>query len=225
MLKVFSLIPLSLIDCRKGPCMVIFLSGCNMRCPYCQNYPAYLKGKPLDLESLRRMIQENWAVDIVKFTGGEPTLHRDSLLDACRVVKEEGLGLAIDTNGTLPEVVSKVARMGLTEAAVDFKAPRRKYKMISGLDAYDSVLASIRILLDYGVDTEIRTTVVFPIITTDDLLEIGNVLNKLGVRLWVLQAFRPTEYTPSELRSPTLSWLRKIAQQLSEEYSMTIKVR
>jgi len=226
LIRVFSIIPVSLIDCRKCPCTVLFLSGCNMRCVYCQNYPEYLGGNMLNLEGLKDMLKDNWAVEAVKFTGGEPTLQEKGLLRISEFIKRElGLGIAIDTNGTRPRVIEALAKRGLLEAAVDLKAPRDKYPTITSLQAYDDVIKTIKVFKEYNVDYEVRTTVALPIISFDDLRELAEALNKLDAPLWVLQRFRATEHTPRYLHAPSYKELNGYANLLAEEYSLRVKVR
>mgnify|MGYP000167908461 CR=1 FL=1 len=223
-LKVFSIIPVSFVDCRNDVCAVFFLSGCNMHCPYCQNYPHYLSGKEITLEEIMNMLSDNWAVGAVKFTGGEPLLQGDSVIEVSKRLKREGYGIAIDTNGTKPKVVEELCRIGLLEAAVDLKAPKKKYKDITGLDAYDKVIETIKIFKEYNVDFEVRTTIAEPLLTIDDLREMASTLNKLGVKLWYFQVYRPVSHAKGLVR-PDVVKLRKLVDELKEEYAIDIKLR
>ncbi len=218
----FSIIDLSLMDCRKDACMVVFLSGCNMRCIYCQNYPDLLKRMEIGVEELVQMAKNNWAIGCVKFSGGEPTLQREGLLEACRRLNDESIGVGIDTNGTAPQVIEELAKIGLFEASVDFKAPRSKYIDVTGLDAYDLVIDTIEILNDYNVDYEVRTTVALPMLTEDDLMNMANELRRLDVPLWTIQSFIPTNYTPRRLRTPETKWLEEVANRVREEYGLCL---
>ena len=225
-LKVFSIVPISLIDSRHDACMVIFLSGCNMRCIYCQNYPAYLNGRVICGKEFRKLVEENWAIGVVKFSGGEPTLQGENLVEAFKIIRDVGRKPAIDTNGTKPDVIEKLCRAGLFEAAVDFKAPPSKYEQVTRVKVdVDKIVKTIRILNDYNIDYEIRTTVVLPLISLYDLKEIARILNKLDVKLWVLQRFRRTKYITAEIKEPTLNLLRRWAGILEKEYSIKVKVR
>ncbi len=197
-----------------------------MRCIYCQNYPAYLESNTLTLEELKTMIKENWAIDAIKFTGGEPTLQKDALLNVAKALRDAfNIGIAIDTNGTNPNVIKELAKIGLFEAAVDLKAPKNKYPRITGIQAFEKVLDTIKILKDYNVDFEVRTTVVMPILTSEDILAIADVLNKIDVKLWVLQNFRATKYTPRELKPLSRKALESLAKKIRENYSLHVKVR
>ena len=223
-LKVFSIIPVSFVDCRNDVCAVLFLSGCNMHCPYCQNYPHYLGGKEITFKEIMNMLKDNWAVGAVKFTGGEPLLQGDSVIKISKELKRKGYGIAIDTNGTRPNIVEELCKIGLLEAAVDLKAPKEKYRSITGLDAYDKVIETIRIFKDYNVDFEVRTTIVEPLLTIDDLREMASVLNKLGVKLWYFQIYRPVPHGKGLVR-PDVVKLRKLVDELKEEYAINIKLR
>ncbi|RLF17040.1 MAG: anaerobic ribonucleoside-triphosphate reductase activating protein [Thermoprotei archaeon] len=223
-LKVFSIIPVSFVDCRNDACSVFFLSGCNMRCIYCQNYPHYLRGKEISLKQIMDMLNKNWAVGMVKFTGGEPLLQAENLIEVCRRLKEQGYEFAIDTNGTKPNAVEELCKIGMREAAVDLKAPEHKYREITGINAYNEVLRTIRTLIDYNVDFEVRTTVVEPLITVHDLEEIAVILNKTGAKLWYIQVYRPVAHAKG-LRRPDIIRLRGVINRLREEYSLDIRLR
>jgi len=84
---------------------VVFLNGCNLRCKFCHNPETW------------KMQQYNYTSDeIVKkcirnkpyfkrnnggvtFSGGEPLLQYDFLLETCKKLKEENIHIAIDTAG------------------------------------------------------------------------------------------------------------------------------
>lgn len=90
LLKSFSYVFLSLIDCRSDACSVFFLSHCNMRCIYCQNYPRFTQEISLTREDFVKRIEKNWVVGVVKFTGGEPTLQKKSLIETAKIVQDYG---------------------------------------------------------------------------------------------------------------------------------------
>lgn len=88
---------------RQGePTLFIRLSGCNLRCGFCDTREAWEGGRersvPDILEEVRRAIKA-WPTDWVCLTGGEPLLQ--NLEDLAAALKAEGFKLQIETNGTL----------------------------------------------------------------------------------------------------------------------------
>ncbi len=84
---------------------VVFLSGCPMRCKYCHN-PEMWKKKESNMTSeelfkkiLRSKPYFKRNNGGVTFSGGEPLLQIDFLLDICRKLKKENIHIALDTCG------------------------------------------------------------------------------------------------------------------------------
>lgn len=88
--------------------MVVFLQGCNFKCLYCANpdtIPIGSGGKLVeDDEVLRRAINEKPFFGRrggVTFSGGEPTVQAKELIPVCRRLKEEGIHICLDSNGSI----------------------------------------------------------------------------------------------------------------------------
>ncbi len=118
--------PLTLSDYPGTPAAVLFLQGCNWRCSYCHNrrlLPLQPPRPPLSFSSIFRQLQQRAGkIEGVVFSGGEPTLHTD--LDRYMLpVKELGLKIKLDTNGTDPAAVRRLLNAGLLDyIAMDIKA-------------------------------------------------------------------------------------------------------
>lgn len=83
---------------------VVFLNGCNKRCLYCHN-PEMFKIKeynytPLQLkEKLIRYKNYYKNGGGITFSGGEPLLQTDFLIEVCKLLKKENINIIIDTAG------------------------------------------------------------------------------------------------------------------------------
>lgn len=84
---------------------IIFLNGCHLRCKYCHN-PETWKIQKMNYTSdeivtkcLRNKPYFKRNNGGVTFSGGEPLLQYDFLLDACKKLKKENIHIAIDTSG------------------------------------------------------------------------------------------------------------------------------
>lgn len=84
---------------------VVFLSGCKLRCKYCHNPEMWVKGKEnyTSLELVQKIIRNKPYFKRndggVTFSGGEPLLQIDFLLEVCSLLKEEGIHIVLDTAG------------------------------------------------------------------------------------------------------------------------------
>lgn len=87
--------------------LVVFLQGCNFKCLYCAN-PDTISGKggrSTEVEEIVRMAVSQKAFfgkrGGVTFSGGEPTFQAKALIPLCRRLKEEGIHICLDSNGSL----------------------------------------------------------------------------------------------------------------------------
>jgi len=84
--------------------VVVFFNGCKLRCKYCHNPEMWSKGNDnITSDELVEKIKryKNYISDNggVTFSGGEPLLQPDFLLDCCKQLKNEGFHIALDTSG------------------------------------------------------------------------------------------------------------------------------
>lgn len=192
-LEIKGLEKLSVIDYPGKTCCIVFLAGCNFRCPYCHN-PDLIE-RPGELESmtgedvLEFMKSRRKWLDGVCVTGGEPCLH-EGLEDFLRKVKKEGFLTKLDTNGTNPEMVERLVKEGLLDyIAMDVKAPPERYGEVTRSEVdIEKVRKSTEVIMRSGVDYEFRTTVVPKLFRKQDVEGIGSWLN--GAGKFFIQGFR-----------------------------------
>ena len=133
-------------------------------------------------------------LDGIAITGGEPTLQPD-LKDFCAKAKQKGLQVAIETNGSNPDVLQDLIDSGLVDyVAMDVKAPLiyERYREITGIedrDFFERVLRSVKLLRESQIDYEFRTTLVPDLLRPEDVIEIANQLK--GAKRYALQQFVP----------------------------------
>lgn len=203
-MEIAHLQPLSLLDYPGKVSAVVWTVGCNLRCPFCYNaelvLPGLAHGLPrLPLEEVVAALTERARfLDGLVVTGGEPALHRDLPL-LLREVKELGLRVKLDTNGTRPAVLRSLLGDGLVDyVALDVKAPFARYPEFTGLlplphvasepvpDVATLVWESVALVRERAPDYEFRTTVA-PGLAPDDLFSIAHEIR--GARRYVLQPF------------------------------------
>ncbi|MEW6662146.1 MAG: anaerobic ribonucleoside-triphosphate reductase activating protein [Bacillota bacterium] len=184
----------SLVDFPGNICATVFVSGCNMRCPYCHNRDLVLEPEGLPAiageEVLEFMVKRKGLLDGVCITGGEPTLQKDISIFTGRV-KEMGFKVKLDTNGSNPRVLGQLLKSGLLDyVAMDIKAPPDRYREVTRSRVNpEDIQASVYLLMTGNIDYEFRTTVVPGLITEEYLLSIAGWL--AGARKYVLQQYKP----------------------------------
>jgi pyruvate formate lyase activating enzyme len=188
-------IPLSFLDWPGKLCSVVFLGGCNFRCPACHNHklvidPSSVEDFPVSdiLASLNR--KKAW-IDGVTVTGGEPTIRSD-LEKTLQLLKAEGLNVKLDTNGSNPDLLEKLITSGLIDAIfMDVKAPLTEieYFRVAGVPvSIRSIKRSIRLLKSCGLEIVFRTTVIPGLVEEPELSSIRDYL--ADVPRFVIQSFR-----------------------------------
>ena len=107
-MNILGLQKLTLLDYPGRLAAILFLGGCNFRCPFCQNRSLVLAPHTLPEihpEELSAFLKKrSGMLDGICVTGGEPTLHAD-LPDLFRQIHDAGYLAKLDTNGTNPEML------------------------------------------------------------------------------------------------------------------------
>ena len=84
---------------------VIFFSGCRLRCLFCHNPEMFqTKEKNMDVDTLVKKVLRSKPYfkrnqGGVTFSGGEPLLQIDFLIEVCKKLKNEKIHIALDTAG------------------------------------------------------------------------------------------------------------------------------
>ena len=83
---------------------VVFFTGCKLRCKYCHNPEMWKKGKenytPEELvNKIKRYKPYFKNSGGVTFSGGEPLLHSDFIIETAKLLKKENIHIALDTAG------------------------------------------------------------------------------------------------------------------------------
>lgn len=196
-MKIYGLNKTTLLDYPGKVAAVIFLGGCNFRCPFCQNSTLVLNPSaqpeiPVK-EVLSFLKKRQGILDGVCVTGGEPTLSPD-LPELLQEIRALGYSIKLDTNGTHPALLKALAEQDLIQmAAVDIKACPDNYPALCGLvhPEINAVKETVNFLKNGALDYEFRTTVVRELHSEKDFIEIGQWLT--GAKAYYLQAYRDSE--------------------------------
>ncbi len=193
-MRIAGYLQTSLIEWPGKISAVIFVPGCNFRCPYCHNAdlvdPQKIKKLPLiaEKEILDDLKKRKQWIDSVVVTGGEPTMQSD-LKAFLEKIKKLKFATMVQTNGSKPEMIKLI---------VNSKPLIVDYLTIDFKDSFTKIQKTLKMILDSGADFELRTTVVPTIHDEKVLLKMARDLSRLTIndsRLtkfpWFLQTFQP----------------------------------
>lgn len=196
-MKIGGLQRVSLIDFPASIAAVVFVKGCNFRCPFCFNRDLVLDNLPtISQRSILTFLKKRKKVlDGVVITGGEPTIQPD-LEKFIRKVRKLDYKVKLDTNGALTNVLEQLIKKKLINyVALDFKLPLdENYARAIGKREFDPTIIkkSIKFLLKSKIPFEFRTTVVPGLHDKKTLLKMAGQLKTLVTSIkWFLQDFRP----------------------------------
>ncbi|MCR5096000.1 MAG: anaerobic ribonucleoside-triphosphate reductase activating protein, partial [Erysipelotrichaceae bacterium] len=165
-IRFYGLQKLTLLDYPGNLAATVFTGGCNFRCPFCHNRSlVFLNENDSEIASddiLSYLEGRKKILDGVCISGGEPLLHK-GIRNFIRQVKNLGLKVKLDTNGTNYETLKTLVEEGLIDyVAMDIKNQPKKYAETIGLETFDlkQIERSKNYLLEDHVDYEFRTTVV-----------------------------------------------------------------
>lgn len=198
-LEIAGFEPFSACDWPQKLSAVVFLQGCPWQCGYCHNVDIIDPTKPgvVSWETVRDHLATRMGLlDGVVFSGGEPT-RQHALVAAVREVKEMGFEVGLHTGGAYPKRLEQLLDH-LDWVGLDIKAPSAKYRAITGV-APDNhqPMKSLKLLLDAGIDVQVRTTLDPLVLDEDDIIAIRDEVLALGVTDYVVQRVR-TEGTSME---------------------------
>jgi len=99
------------------PCTFIRMSGCNLRCSYCDTKYACYEGEELSEKNIMNKVK-NAGIHLVEVTGGEPLLQK-GIGHLVKKLLDEGFDVLVETNGSLP--IEEIDRRAIV--ILDIKTP------------------------------------------------------------------------------------------------------
>lgn len=241
----FVLLRTTLLDFPGKVAASVFLPGCHLRCPYCHNPelvdPVSIRRATdqdadespynCNLENLDTFLGKRAPVlGGLAVSGGEALLH-PLLPDILKMAEKHNLPVKLDTAGLLPERLKEALReccSPISYVAVDLKTETGRYGELgwqnSGGDAGSSLSQTLKILKKSGVDYELRTTVVPPLVDREVLLKLAPYASEAPRWIWqVYHKGHTLNPEWSSIDAPDEEDLRKWASEMSMDNRIAIR--
>ena len=155
---------------------VIFLNGCNLRCKFCHN-PEMWKIGELNFTSddiVKKVLRSKpYFKDKggVTFSGGEPLLQDEFLIETCQKLKSEGIHIALDTAGIGLGNYEELFKY-IDLVLLDIKHINKEgYLDITGRDYFDKYMKFLEVLNKSNVEVWIRQVIVPDVHDNSDYLK------------------------------------------------------
>lgn len=182
---------------------VFFMQGCPARCAYCHNPDSWKLdgGRDVEIGELVHRAKRGKAYygkeGGVTFSGGEPLLQGEFLLEAIKAIKEENLHVAIDTSGTYLDEHSEAAIAAADLVLLDIKhVDPVEFKKLTGR-------------------------------SQETLLPLIDIINRLEKPVWIRQVIMPDYNDTEEYIEALNGFLKQIKTiekvELLGYHSMAVK--
>jgi 7-carboxy-7-deazaguanine synthase len=131
------------------PCVFVRLTGCNLRCTWCDTEYAFYEGKGMTVEDVVNAVDQ-CEIPLVEITGGEPLMQKE-VFPLMQTLLEKNYTVMLETGGSLPidEVPEQVIKI------MDLKCPgsgeesKNNYDNLNNLTLKDEVKFVILDRKDY----------------------------------------------------------------------------
>jgi 7-carboxy-7-deazaguanine synthase len=131
------------------PCVFVRLTGCNLRCRWCDSVYTFTGGEKMSLGEIVSKVK-SYGCNLVEVTGGEPLAQPESL-DLIRTLCDEGFEVLIETSGSID--ITPVDRRA--KLILDVKCPgsgeagKNRWENLDDLREHDEIKFVIAGRTDY----------------------------------------------------------------------------
>ena len=127
------------------PCVFVRLTGCNLRCSYCDTTYAYEEGIDMSVNEIINKI-EDYSCKNVCITGGEPLLQRN-VYKLINLLKSKSYKIFVETNGAmnidlLPGNIIRIMDVKCPDSGMNKEMDWRNLERLRGDDEVKFVMSS-----------------------------------------------------------------------------------
>ena len=137
---------------------------CNLSCIHCYaNADSRRAPGEMDMAAGKAFICDlaDFNVPVILFSGGEPLL-REDLFELASLAREQGIRVALSSNGTLitDEVAKEISKVGFAEVGISLDGIGANNDRFRGKNgAYQAALEGIRNCVSLGLRVSLRLTI------------------------------------------------------------------
>ena len=219
--------PFTSLDWPGHLVATLFVSGCPWNCSYCHNRNLRESEERQTWDYLDGFLEARKGfLEGIVFSGGEPTLY-EGVLDAMKLVKSKGLGVALHTGGSYPNRLRDILDAEVVSwIGLDFKATNDLYSKVTGdPQSANNFLTSLDLIQKRAVEFEVRTTVGKEVASEETMISMARELEELGVTNWVIQQCRDGGISTGFDRFPELSVLDEWTSKIARLTNVRCKIR
>ncbi len=176
------------------PCTFIRLTGCPMRCTWCDSEYTFTGGDHFTVDAIMQQVRD-FDCTLVEVTGGEPLAQREAL-DLIRRLCDENYEVLIETGGYVStEAVDERAQIILdVKCPASGEAERNHWpnlkRLRSDQDEVKFVIAdkgdwefAKNIIVEYDLQNRARAILISPAWGLIDLSELANWIVQSGLKV------------------------------------------
>jgi 7-carboxy-7-deazaguanine synthase len=188
------------------PCIFVRLTGCNLRCVWCDTAYAFYGGKHMSVEEVMQIVRTfsdhdgNRAVNLVELTGGEPLLQKESA-PLMATLLQEGYRVLVETSGeryigSLPGEVVKILDVKCPGSGEGGSFCMENLKALSSHDQLKFVLTGRSdyewardFLREHGLEKKVAAVILSPVLgrlearPLAEWILVDGLLVRLGLQL------------------------------------------
>jgi 7-carboxy-7-deazaguanine synthase len=129
------------------PCAFVRLTGCRLRCRYCDTAYAFRGGTSMTITEITSRVME-FGTELVEITGGEP-LEQPSVRSLIDQLLREGLTVMLETGGhvpiaDLPDPLVKIIDVKCPDSGEEGTFAMENLQLVAAHDEFKFVLSSER---------------------------------------------------------------------------------
>ena len=175
------------------PCSFVRLTGCPMRCTWCDSVYTFTGGERLSFDEIFAKLK-NFGCNLVEVTGGEPLAQKNVFPFITRLC-DEGYEVLIETGGYLSiKKVDQRAKIILdVKCPASGEAERNHWANLErirrDLDEIKFVIADLndwefakKVIKEYDLENRARAVLVSPVFGIENLPQIAEAVAQSGLR-------------------------------------------
>jgi 7-carboxy-7-deazaguanine synthase len=176
------------------PCTFVRLTGCPMRCTWCDSEYTFTGGEHISLDEVLRQVRD-FGCRLVEVTGGEPLAQREAF-DLIKRLCDDGYEVLIETGGYVStEDLDQRAKVILdVKCPASGEAERNHWpnltRLRADMDEVKFVVAdradwdfARQVVKDYDLERRARSVLISPAWEQIDLQDLANWIVESGMDL------------------------------------------